>query len=148
MYDAERDEDPGARPFYVRLLAVAAITVAACGALLPSVTGFSTGVDGERSCVAIVDGWHADHSPTAGERATGEQFLGAQPTPQQVDAVQRANVHIDWLLGPGACVPESRHRLIRTGVGLGSLAMIVAGIAIERRYRMRSHARSIDPVPA
>ena len=39
MFDPERDDDPGARPFYTRLLAVAVVAAAACVALWPSVTG-------------------------------------------------------------------------------------------------------------
>jgi len=117
VFDPDRDDDPGTRPFYLRLLAVALISVAGCVALWPSVTGFSEGVDREQGCVAILDGWHAD---PGGSNAA------------EVVTVERS-----------VCIPESRHRLIVSGLGLGALAVLVGGATILRRTRT-----NLRPTPA
>jgi len=145
VFDPERDDDPGARPFYLRLVAVACVTVAACLALLPSITAFSSGADEGRSCVAIVDGWHADRPGlTAAERAAESTgFVGRPATRDELRALAAGDAYLTWRAGPGACIPESRHRLIRTGIALGSLAFLVAGVVIERRTR-----KNLRPAPA
>ena len=58
---------------------------------------------------------------------------------------QRANAWVEWETGPGECIHESRHRLIVSGIGLGVVAVVCAGVAIVRRTRTnlrRSHAVS------
>ena len=136
MFDPERDEDHGTRPYYLRLLAVLVISVAGCLALLPSVTAFSTGVNQDKRCLAIVDGWAGDRGGlSAEEKAAESGFVGSQPSAQQLALLRHAEIYLDWRNGPGACVPESRHRLILSGLGLGGLATIIVGTRIVRRTR-------------
>ena len=135
MFDPERDEDRGTRPYYVRLLAVLVISAAGCLALLPSVTGFSAGVDHEKGCLAIVDGWHGDRGLSAEEKAAQSGFMGPNPSARQLELLKSAEPYLEWRSGPGACVPESRHRLILSGLGLGGLAAVVGGATIVRRTR-------------
>jgi hypothetical protein len=155
VFDPERDQDDGHPGFYLRLLAIAVISAAGCLALWPSVTGFAAGADHEIGCLAIKDGWQADKSapssaenlritagfptplspaqfkdPAAVERFR-EQWRAAQANP----AVQHANAYQDWVAGPGACVHESRHRLIRSGLGLLGLGGFVGGVTYFRRTR-------------
>jgi hypothetical protein len=57
---------------------------------------------------------------------------------EAVDAlpeVQQFNAYQDWLAGPGACIPKSRHRLIVSGIGLSVVAVVCAGVVIVRRTR-------------
>jgi hypothetical protein len=136
VFDPERDEDHGVRPYYLRLLAVLVISAAGCLALLPSVTAFWTGVNQEKGCLAIVDGWHGDRGGlSAEEKAAETGFVGLQPSERQLALLRRAETYLDWRNGPGACVPESRHRLILSGLGLGGLAAVVGGATIVRRTR-------------
>jgi hypothetical protein len=137
VFDPDRDEDPGTRRYWVRLFTVAAIAVAGCVALLPSVTGFSQGPNQDKGCLAILDGWHADRAGlSASEQATAQLgFAGGEPSPELRQLFQRANSYMTWRDGPGACVPESRHRLIRSGIALGALALFVGGLLITARTR-------------
>ena len=155
MFDPERDEDPGPRRFYLRLLAVVLISAAGCVALWPSVSGFAAGPDRLTGCLAITDGWHADRSgPTAEDISAFNAIYPAMPTAAERDdpafmarfraqlqaadaspVMQRAVAYQDWVAGPGACVHESRHRLIRSGLGLIGLAGFVVGVAYFRRTR-------------
>jgi hypothetical protein len=135
VFDPERDQDHGARPYYLRLLAVLVISAAGCLALLPSVTGFLAGVDHEKGCLAIVDGWHGDRGLSGEEKAAQSGFIGPNPSARQLELLRSAEPYLEWRNGPGACVPESRHRLILSGIGLGGLAAIVGGAIIVRRTR-------------
>lgn len=168
VFDPERDDDPGNRPFYRRLLAVGLIAAAASAALWPSVSGFSAGPDHDRGCVAITDGFHADKSgPSAAEVAAINAAFPAPPSRQQQHDpealarfrsrwqaanarpdVQRANAYADWVDGPGACVHESRHRLIVSGVGLTGLAVLVGGVSIFRRTRPHARRSRASAAPA
>ena len=155
MFDPERDEDTGPRRFYLRLLAVMVISLAACAALFPAVTGFAAGPDHDTGCLAIKDGWHAD-KPHPGKAEVDAAYASYPQPPNEaqrndpafmahfraqlkvIDAspiVQQANAYADWVAGPGSCVHESRHRLILSGIGLGALALICTGVAIVRRTR-------------
>jgi hypothetical protein len=136
MFDPERDEDAGARPFLARLAAVVLISVAACAALLPSVTGFNVGVDQEKGCLAIVDGWHADRPglSAAEKNAAATGFVG-EPSAEQEQLLEHAQIYLDWRNGAGACVPDSRHRLIISGLGLSALAATVGFALVVRRTR-------------
>jgi hypothetical protein len=155
VFDPERDRDDGRRAFYQRLLAIAAISAAGCLALWPSVSGFAAGSDHQIGCLAVKDGWQADKAapspadraainaafppaPTLKEQLNPEalarwrvQWQAAQARPD----VQRAFAYEDWIAGPGACVHESRHRLIRSGIGLVGLAGFVGGVTYFRRTR-------------
>ena len=155
VFDPERDRDPGVRPFYVRIVSIAIVTVGTCIALWPSVTGFAAGPDREASCVAITDGWHSDvPAPSAQDLAAMNAALPPPPTATQQQnpqfmndwrakwhaaqaspAVIRANRRSDWVIGPGACVPESRHRLILSGVGLGALLFLTIGLFLWARRK-------------
>ena len=137
MFDPERDSEAGHRTFYVRLVVAALVTCAAAVALLPSMTGFTAGVDANRSCVAIRDGWHADRGPDAADEVVINTFYG-HPTAEQMQAIGRANSHLTWLQGSGACVPESRHRLMISGAGLCVLSLVlVASTVVRGRMRHR-----------
>jgi hypothetical protein len=153
VFDPERDEDDGAHRFYVRLLTIVGLALAVCIALYPSVTGFPAGEDGTTTCVAITNGWHGDMAaPTVQELAAINAAMPPMPTPAQAqDPVfiarfraqwqaaqarpdtQRANAWVDWKNGPGTCIRESRHRLIVSGISLGVIAVVCAGIVIGRR---------------
>ena len=161
MFDPERDEDPGAGHYYVRLLAVMVISAIGCVALWPSVSGFSAGPDHQTGCLAIADGWKADmaapHLDNGGGLAPLTQAELADPAAlarwraqwrafQARPEVQQANAYLEWKDGPGACVHESRHRLILTGIGLASLAVICAGVALVLRTRKDpAPKRRVDP---
>jgi hypothetical protein len=168
MFDPERDHDPGVRAFYARLLAIAMVTAVACVALWPAVTGFSAGPDHDTGCVAIRDGWHSEVlAPSARELAAAWATMPPMPLPaQQQDpqfmdkwraewraaqaspAVARANRRIDWLGGPGACVAESRHRLIVSGVGLGALLLLAIGFWLYLRVRTKPRRLRLAHVAA
>jgi len=165
VFDPERDEDPGARRFYLRLLMVLAISAAGCLALWPSVSGFGAGPDHTTSCIAVVNGWSAGRSgPSEAEVNEALRSAPAQPTAaQRLDpdfmanyqaqmrilqaspVLQQADNFINWRDGPGACVNESRHRLIRSGIALVSLAVFCVGIAFTRRTRtnLRRHSAEV-----
>ena len=147
MFDPERDDDLGARRFYLRLLAIVVISAAGCTALYPSVSAFSAGVDGEKGCLAITDGWHADRGQmNAAEKASESMAFVSPPSPEQRRVIDDANAKLEWVQGPGACVSESRHRLIMSGIGLGGVALVCTGIVIWSRTRTnlrRSHAVSV-----
>jgi hypothetical protein len=144
VFDPERDDDHGARRFYLRLLTIVALALATCVALFPSVSGFSAGLDGERSCVAVADGWHADRGRmSAAEKATESIGPGSISSPEQDRAIDSANEKLVWTEGPGACVAESRHRLILTGIGFGAIALGWSGAVILRRTR-----KNLRRVPA
>jgi hypothetical protein len=140
MFDPTRDVDDSLG-FWWRLLLLALLTLAMGCAILPSATRFSVGVD-EKSCTAIVNGLHADHSPTAADRVINSAFLGLHPTQQQQEAITRSNARFDWLTGPGACVPESRHRLILSGIGLGLVALLAGGVTIGQMWMRKTKAGS------
>ena len=155
VFDPERDDDSDARRFYLRLFVAMVITAVSCAALWPSVTGFVSGPDHGTTCLAIVDGWHADKGPpSAAEMAAASAALPPIPTraqaqdpafmdrwrvawraAQSAPAILRANAQIDWLSGSGACVRPSRHRLIVSGVGLGAIGLVLGLVAIVRHTR-------------
>jgi hypothetical protein len=113
-------------------MGAAFVTVAVSVLLLPSITGFTAGVDADRSCLAIRDGWHADRGPDAADKVVIHTFY-AHPTAEEMQVIGRANARLTWVLGRGACVPESRHRLIISGAGLSALAAVIGAIAFVRR---------------
>jgi hypothetical protein len=157
VFDPDRDEDRGTRPFYARLLVVAVIAIAGCAAVLPAVSAFSAGDDGTATCLAIVDGWHAAKSaPSASEVAAVDASMPSIPARMVNDPgalaqyrseyqawsarpdVQHALAYDDWSDGPGRCVDASRHVLIHTGLALGALALlVVGGFAIARMPKSR-----------
>jgi hypothetical protein len=64
VFDPERDDDPGNRPYYMRLGVLAAIGLLVGLALWPSVTRFGVDEGGHQDCVAAVDSWAtSDASP-------------------------------------------------------------------------------------
>lgn len=159
MFDPERDEDTGRRHFYVRLLAIAVISTAGCLALWPSVTGFAGGPDHQIGCLAVKDAWTAGPSapsdaavkaafaafpamPTEAQRNDPAFMARFRARIQAIDSlpvVQQANTYADWVSQAGACVHESRHRLIRSGVGLLGLVGFCGGVAYFRRTRKNPH---------
>ena len=159
MFDPERDADDDRRHFFVRLGAIAAITVAGCLALWPSVTGFAGGPDHQIGCLAVTDGWRPDKPhPTDAQVQAAYAAYPPMPTEAQrnapafmqrfraelnaIDAlpvVQQANAYADWVSKAGACVHESRHRLIRSGLGLVGLGGFLGGLAYFRRTRRNPH---------
>jgi hypothetical protein len=155
VFDPERDQDDDRRHFFVRLGAIAAITVAGCLVLWPSVTGFAAGPDHLTGCLAVTDGWHGDKPhpsdseikaayasyppiPTEAQRndpAFMDRFRAQLHAIDALPVVQQANAYADWVSKAGACVHESRHRLIRSGIGLAGLGGFVGGVAYFRRTR-------------
>jgi hypothetical protein len=162
VFDPERDFDPGVRPFYLRLVAVALVAGAACVAAWPSVTGFAAGPDHDKGCVAVANGWRSEPpKPSAADVAVAESSFPAPPSPAQRSdpafmadwlaqvragrenpAVIRANARISWLAGPGACVPESRHRLLLSGVGLGCIGLATLAVWLACRARTAARLRA------
>jgi hypothetical protein len=162
VFDPERDFDPGARPFFLRLVAVALVAGAACVAVWPSVTGFAAGPDHDTGCLAVANGWHSEPpAPSAADVAEAESSFPAPPSPaqrsdqafmadwqaqvragQENPAVIRANARISWLAGPGACVPESRHRLLLSGVGLGCIGLATLAVWLACRARTAARLRA------
>jgi hypothetical protein len=61
-------------------------------------------------------------------------------TAQANPVVALTNNRLDWLNGPGACVPESRHRLILSAVGLGALLFVTIGLSLGVRARKKPGA--------
>ncbi len=59
MFDPARDDDPGNEPFYRRLFVIVVIAAIASIAVWPSVSGFETGPDAARACVAARDAFQA-----------------------------------------------------------------------------------------
>lgn len=163
MFDPERDEDQGARPFYRRLATLALISALGCFALWPSVAEFSTGYDHQIGCLAIRDGWHADKAaPSAADLAAVTAALPPPPTAAQRNdpaflarwrvawragqsnpAVVRAFAYQDWIGSTGECVRAARHRLMLSGAGLGALVLITTGVAMVRRSRTRKNLRRV-----
>jgi hypothetical protein len=158
MFDPERDEEHDSRRFLWRLLIVATATVALCAVLYPSVTGFAAGSDHQIECIAMKNGWHRDRTmsdadviatfaalpkPPPGDQlrdpVVAQQWRAELHAAQALPAVQRADAALDWADGPGACVPESRHRLIISAIGLGVLLAALAGawIVIRTRKNLR-----------
>jgi len=155
VFDPNRDHDQSVRSFYRRVAGIAIVTVVVCVALWPSVSGFAAGPDHDTGCVAIKDAWHSQvPAPNGRELAAAYSAVPPMPTPaQQQDAqymnawrakwrtaqadpaVLRANERLDWLNGPGACVAESRHRLIVSGIALGAVLLCVT--ALSRVFRVR-----------
>jgi hypothetical protein len=157
MFDPERDEDHGSRRFVVRVLVIAAVSVAACAALYPSVTGFAAGPDHQIGCLAVKDGWQRDHTMSDADASAAFSAFPKSLTPEQLDdpvavarfreqmraaqvlpEVQRAIAAEDWAAGPGACVRESRHRLVISSIGLGVLLLGCCGFVVLIRIRRRS----------
>jgi hypothetical protein len=140
VFDPQRDANPGNGPFYLRVLVVAVFTVVVAVALWPSLTGFTAGVDGLRSCIALKDGWHADRGPTA-----ADDVILAGSFDHVTPAIERAIARDEWANGPGACVAESRRRLIVTGTALTSVvvASLVGGFVWRRTRRGRAVAVAV-----
>jgi hypothetical protein len=124
MFDPERDEDYDSGRFYLRVLVIAIVTVAVCAVLYPSVTGFAASSDPGSKCVAVRDGWHVDATTPPG--------------------AQRALAPQGWDTDPGACVRESRKRLLVSGIGLGVLGLACSGFVMFNRARRGSRL----PAPA
>jgi hypothetical protein len=159
VFDPERDEDTDRRRFYGRLLAIAVISAAGCLALWPSVTGFAGGPDHQIGCLAVKDAWTSGPS-APNDAAVKAAFADYPPMPteaqrndpafmatfrariqalQALPIVQQATDYANWVSQAGACVRESRHRLMRSGVGLLGLVGFCAGVAYFRRTRKNPH---------
>ena len=128
MFDPERDDPKGDGAFWRRVGIVAVVTALAAFAMWPSISGFEAGSNATRACVALRDGWHADRvAPSQADE---------QAPPESATAF-RAEEYYTWRDGPGACVPEARHRLMLSGTGLAVLigGVFVAVVALRRRTR-------------
>jgi hypothetical protein len=153
VFDPVRDHDGGQRRFYTRLLVVFALGCLVSLALWPSFAGFGAGSDAEQTCVAIVSAWGHEVPPPS---AADQRAIAALPAPAVPDpndpsavarfreqyaamratpAIQRANAYLDWRRGAGACIHESRHRLLLTAGGLSAIAIVVVGAAFVRARR-------------
>ena len=125
-------------------------------ALTPAVLPFTVETtENDRVCVPLLAGWHADRATPSDADAT-ELFASftALPTPEQMrdpdkraawlseekartstPGYRRAEAYLQWRGGAGACVPESRHRLIQSAIGLGGVGLVATAGAIRRRRR-------------
>lgn len=135
-------------------IALLVLLVLAGAAVVPSVLPFTVEtVDNDRVCVPIAEGWKAERAkPSEADMQELVDILAILPSPDAMrDPVQRAawleaervrtstpgykraEAYLNWVGGPGACIPESRHRLILTGAGLGgvlalaTLRLVAAG---------------------
>ncbi len=127
MFDPERDDPKGEGAFWRRMGIVALVTALAAFVMWPSISGFETGADSTHACVALRDGWHVDRT------VSEDQLNSTAADPAAV------NAYMAWHDGSGACVPESRHRLIVSGMGLGFLlGAVVLGAAVLFRRRARN----------
>jgi hypothetical protein len=131
-------------------------------ALVPSVLPFTVeSAVNDRVCVPVFAGWHADRA-TPSDADAAELFASftVLPTPEEMrDPVgraawlaeeeartstpgyRRAEAYVEWRGGAGACVPESRHRLIQSGAGLGAIGVVgCAGMVGGRRRKSVSKA--------
>ena len=70
---------------------------------------------------------------SAAEKAIENVGFASPPSPADQVVLDQANAKVEWLEGPGACVPESRHRLIESGAGLATLGSYVAMFLVVRR---------------
>jgi hypothetical protein len=150
VYDEERDPDRGRLPYWARVLTLGLFALAIGVALFPAVTGFATGPDGDHTCIAVVDAWH--RGPAKPSQATIDEMNAAAPawpTPAELSKpavqarvrkelaayqarpdVQQMDAYYAWTQQGGACVHESRHRLVISGAGLGAVlvALLVFGV--------------------
>lgn len=166
MFDPVRDDDGGHRRFYTRLLVVLALGGLVSVALWPAFAAFGAGSDAEHTCVAIVNAWAHEVPPPS---AADQRVIAALPMPPPPDphdasavarfreqyaavaatpAVQRAHAYIDWRDGAGACIHESRHRLLLTADALGGVAIFVTGAAFVRARHVRRQGGASLPTPA
>ncbi len=136
------------------------VVIALAGlSFVPSVLPFTVGTGGDdRVCVAIKDGWHRDRSrPSDADLEELFASFSVLPTPEEMrdpekralwfaeeeartstPGYRRAEAYVNWVAGDGACVPEARHRLIQTGLGLGGVAVLAgAGIIVTRKRTAR-----------
>jgi len=118
----------------------------------------------DRVCIAAVNGWHGQPAaPSTADLAyfnrTVGQTIGHELTPLPPNTskaererwlaarraegaaleadprVRRVTAYEDWLDGPGACVPRSRHRLILSGTALAVVAIIALALTLVERKR-------------
>lgn len=134
-----------------------ALMVLAGLALVPSVLPFTpANRDENRVCVALVEGWHGDRrAPAEADFELLAEAVADLPTPEMLQdqaaraafrvrererqaspPYQRVQSYILWAAGDGACISESRHRLIQSGLLLGAVAVVgVMGRAVARHRR-------------
>ena len=117
-----------------RTVAVVALVLLGA-ALVPAVVPFDVETrDGERTCVPVVHGWAKERERPSDiemrEYATNRTEMREYDT----DGAYHVEAYLEWLSGPGACVPGSRDRLRPIGKALSVLAILgVAVFTISRR---------------
>lgn len=132
-----------------------ALLVLAGAALVPAVLPFTVDTgDADKVCVPAAHGWRGERDkPSEADLSELEAGLGAVPSPEvmadpagraawlaaeaartSTPGYRRAEAYVEWRAGDGACVPESRHRLILTGAAAGVLAVVAAAA----RHRLRA----------
>ncbi|HEY3831884.1 MAG TPA: hypothetical protein VGO03_06300 [Acidimicrobiia bacterium] len=150
---------------------LAALGVAVLPSLLPYAVEYTPGdptvVHQDKICIALKDAWHADRQPpSASDLLAVQQHLFSSWPPaygtqaqraawaaqerqwERQPAVQRVDAYAAWSVGPGACVPRGRHRLILSGIGLAStvgIALVLAAIGRRRRTRLAPSHEAAPP---
>ena len=127
-----------------RVALVVALAVGA--ALLPAVLPFTIDtVEGERRCVAILDGWQAERErpPYEDLRAFARDLAELRPPDSPQD--RRVEAYVEWISGPGACVPKSHDRLAITAGGFAAVALFATAMALGRYVLRRRQAQDTSP---
>ena len=136
----ETPAPPTARPRRVRVLVVVAavlVGMALLGALLPF--NVET-IDGERTCVPIVHGWANERERPSDIDMREFTTNLAEMREYDTDGAYRVEAYLEWLSGPGACVPGSRDRLRPIGRALSLLAILGAVVLTTSRRGERDAA--------
>jgi hypothetical protein len=124
---------------------------------IPSLIPFSgDAVPTPKVCLPIVSGWSADKKPPSSQdfavftslpipypgqlntQAKRAAYAAEARKLQTMPAYRRVAAWTTWATGPGACVPESRHRLILSAwIALG-VSLMVFAFKVRRRLRPSS----------
>jgi hypothetical protein len=158
-FDAESTDNRSVPGMLRRGFVVGAVLslVAALGfALYPFEAQTGAGAEGSRTCIPVVEA-HRSGPPRPSSADMNLVFSTGIPTPAQArDPQYRANVAAvansasaarinawnDWILGAGACVTRSKHRVAEAEAALGVAVLLALGAVIVKQLG-RSEVLSI-----